>query len=295
MSGYDGPGRRDDFPRDSTYPNTRPPDHLSHGHSRPSDHLSYDHTSRPAMSAPGRPLYPHDAYGGQGANGVESDRERVSGPSRITPPRLKVDYGPHSSGFAGSGVDQIPVTSDVSRKRSRSPPSRSYSDVSRRRSRSPSRGFEELRGLFSCELCDVELPDSKSLENHCNNSKSHWDTLEHIQKMNSYDDMAIAFIQESLLYKVRKGNEVVDEVTMKAMREKEHITKVEMLHCGSCKVYISMAVSSVQNHLNSQEHLRNKKEFGTRQSKGCLIKAENLMSQLKPQYAKFREGKDPFE
>lgn len=47
---------------------------------------------------------------------------------------------------------------------------------------------------ISCDLCDVELANGQELQDHLE-SKSHWDTLEHIQKQSNYDDVTIAFLQ----------------------------------------------------------------------------------------------------
>lgn len=47
---------------------------------------------------------------------------------------------------------------------------------------------------ITCDLCDIELSNAQELEEHLD-SRTHWDTLEHIQRSSSYDDMAIAFLQ----------------------------------------------------------------------------------------------------
>lgn len=47
---------------------------------------------------------------------------------------------------------------------------------------------------ISCDLCDVELANGQELQDHLE-CKSHWDTLEHIQKQSNYNDVTIAFLQ----------------------------------------------------------------------------------------------------
>lgn len=47
---------------------------------------------------------------------------------------------------------------------------------------------------ISCDLCEVELANGQELQDHLE-VKSHWDTLEHIQKQSNYNDMTIAFLQ----------------------------------------------------------------------------------------------------
>ncbi|XP_062336818.1 DBIRD complex subunit ZNF326 [Osmerus eperlanus] len=270
--GYEGTplsrGRHENFLWDSTYSRTGSrPDQSSHGHG----------PSTQPRATPGAPLFPQNVYGGRGVNGVETSSAVIPDIERATdpPPRLEVDYQ-HQSGFGATGGDQSNTPLKVSRKRSRG----------------PSEVIES--SPFSCDLCEVELSEAKSLEEHLE-CRSHWETLEHIQLQNKYDDMAIAFLQESMLHKVRKGDQVMDAGTLDSLFKKDHIRKVEMLHCGPCKVYISMSVSSLQNHINSQEHLRNKTVFKVKQKDDCLTKAKTMMKQLTHQYAKFLEGQDPFE
>lgn len=54
--------------------------------------------------------------------------------------------------------------------------------------------YSTCRIPVSCDLCDVELANSQELQDHLE-SKTHWDTLEHIQQQNNYNDVTIAFLQ----------------------------------------------------------------------------------------------------
>lgn len=54
--------------------------------------------------------------------------------------------------------------------------------------------FLAVRNPFTCELCDVELANKQELEDHLE-SKTHWDTMEHIQRESNYDDLTVAFLQ----------------------------------------------------------------------------------------------------
>ncbi|KAM4605717.1 uncharacterized protein ACJ7VT_017894 isoform 2-T2 [Polymixia lowei] len=269
-------------------PDARPPERLGYGSiTRPLDHRGFS-PDRPSFSSSDRLMpasemskpFPPALYGRQGSNGEErmtvpESRKEMTTTVRLSPPRFQMDYQ-HLSGYVGTGVDQIPPSSDVTRHRSRSPTT------------------EMEKSPFTCELCEVELAKMEELEDHLE-SKSHWDTLEHIQQQNNYDDLAVAFLQEVMLFKVRQCSQALAESSVEALREKDHMTKVEMLHCAACKVYISTSASSVQNHLSSQEHLRNNKEFGMRQRHACLSKAETMMKKLKPQFEEFLKGGDPFE
>lgn len=55
-------------------------------------------------------------------------------------------------------------------------------------------GIVFCRITINCDLCDVEVSNGQELEKHLQ-SKIHWDTMEHIQEQNNYDDMTIAFLQ----------------------------------------------------------------------------------------------------
>lgn len=50
-----------------------------------------------------------------------------------------------------------------------------------------------------CDFCEAEFANGQELHDHLD-SKTHWDTLEHIQLKNNYDDHTIAFLQVSCTY-----------------------------------------------------------------------------------------------
>ncbi|XP_018532682.1 DBIRD complex subunit ZNF326 isoform X1 [Lates calcarifer] len=215
------------------------------------------------------------SYGGQKTNGitvVEHRRETTTS-VRLSPPKIQRDYQ-HQSGFAETALDQIKPATEVARKRNKTVIMDS----------SP----------ITCDLCDVELANGQELEDHLD-SNSHWATLEHIQQRNNYDDMAIAFLQEVMLYKSRQCSRAIEDCALQALQENDHMTKVEMFHCAACSVFVSTSASSVQTHITSQEHLSNTKEFEVQQKRNCLSKAETIMKELRPQFEHFMKGDSPFE
>ncbi|XP_067331850.1 uncharacterized protein [Channa argus] len=147
---------------------------------------------------------------------------------------------------------------------------------------------------ITCDLCDVELPNGQELEDHLD-SKSHWDTMEHIQQQNNYDDLAIAFLQEVMMYKGRQCGRAIEDSALQALQENDHMIKVEMFHCAACDIFVSTSASSVQTHITSQNHLSKTKEFEVQQRRSCLAKAETIMKELKPQFEHFIKGGSPFE
>ncbi|XP_063318329.1 uncharacterized protein LOC134617087 [Pelmatolapia mariae] len=147
---------------------------------------------------------------------------------------------------------------------------------------------------ITCDLCEVELANGQELQDHLD-SKCHWDTLEHIQQNNKYDDVMIAFLQEVMLYKSHYCSQAVEDNALQTLQENNHMRKVEMFHCAACKVYISTSVAEVQAHITSEEHLSRTKEFEVHRRHACLSKAEAMMKELKPQFEHFLKGGSPFE
>lgn len=224
------------------------------------------------------PSYPFGHYGDQTSNGEDSAtisnaRKELTSTIRLSPPRLTMDLQP-SIVSAEADYDQVMPLSQVTSSLTDS----TCTD----------------RGPFTCDLCEVEFVNLQELEDHLE-SRSHWETLEHIQQHRNYDDLTVAFLQEVMLYKVRQCNQAMEQSAIQALQDKDFITKVEMLHCAPCKVYFCTSAHSVQTHLNSPQHLLNKKMFRWRQRQSCLAKAETMMKELMPQYEQFIQGDSPFE
>ncbi|XP_042353170.1 A-kinase anchor protein 8-like [Plectropomus leopardus] len=215
------------------------------------------------------------SYGGQRTNGEErivpEHWREMATTVRLSPPRR--DYQRHSE-YVGTERDQIPASTEGSKNKS----------MDRVTNRDP----------IICDLCDVELANGRELEDHLE-SKSHWDTLEHIQQHRDYDDVAIAFLQEVMLHKSHQCSRAIEDSAIEALQENDHMTKIEMFHCAACSVFVPTSASSVQTHITSQEHLSNTKEFQVRQRRSCLDKAETIMKVLKPQFEHFLKGGTPFE
>lgn len=218
------------------------------------------------------------SYGGQGTNGEERiiipeyDRQMTT-TVRLSPPRVQRDYQ-HQSKYTGIERDQIRPSPEVSRNRKMM--------------------IIMDKCPITCDLCDVELANGRELEDHLE-SKSHWDTLEYIQQQNNYDDLVIAFLQEVMLHKSHQCSRAIEDGALQALQENDHMTKIEMFHCAACSVFVSTSASSVHNHITSQEHLSNTKEFQVQQRRSCLEKAETIMKELKPEFEDFLKGGGPFE
>ncbi|KAM6919862.1 uncharacterized protein PEZ65_011900 isoform 12-T12 [Lycodopsis pacificus] len=216
-------------------------------------------------------------YGGERIDGEERiiipEYEREMNTAvRLSPPRLQQDY--QQLKYLGTGQNHVsPFTED------------------------PRNGNVNIildKRLVACDLCEVDLANGGELEDHLE-SKSHWDTLEHIQQQNNYDDLAIAFLQEVMQYKSHQCSRAIEDGSLEALEEIDHMTKIEMFHCAACSAFVSTSASSVHTHIASPEHLTNIKEFQVQQRRACLDKAETMMKELKPQFEHFLKGGSPFE
>ncbi|CAJ1071885.1 uncharacterized protein LOC117826748 [Xyrichtys novacula] len=249
---------------------------------RPLDHRGSSPERVIPSSSASTPPFPL-SYGGQRAN----REERVTVPEyrrevspvrqmttvRLSPPPLKREYR-QDFGYSEKERDQI------------SPPNK----VARLRSKEVIMGNNPI----CCDLCDIEVANGQELMDHLE-SKTHWDTLEHIQQHNNYDDIRMAFLQDILLYRSSQCSRAIEDRALPALQDNDHMTKVEVFHCAACKVFVSTSASSVETHITSQEHLINTEEFEVKQRHVCLIKAETMMKELKPQYELFLQGRSSFE
>ncbi|XP_047223488.1 uncharacterized protein LOC124869588 isoform X4 [Girardinichthys multiradiatus] len=210
-----------------------------------------------------------ESFRGTGTNGEdgiplpEYPRE-MTATLRVSPPRLKRDH--QQLGYVERGLDQEPPPPKLTR----------IKGENAKLNKCP----------ITCDLCDVELSNAQELEEHLD-SKSHWDTLEHIQRSSNYDDMAVAFLQEVMVYKSQHCSRAVEENAFPGLQENHHMTKVEMFHCAACKVHVSTSAAEVEAHISSLEHLSNTKEFEEQQRHSCLSKAEAMLKKLQPQFELF--------
>ncbi|XP_029970517.1 DBIRD complex subunit ZNF326 [Salarias fasciatus] len=199
-------------------------------------------------------------------------RREISTTVRLSPPRLNWNY--ERQPFLHTGLNRDPVSPRVRK--------------------SWSKNVVMNKDFISCDLCDIVVASGQELDDHFD-SKSHWDTLEHIQQNNNYDDVAIAFLQDVMLYKSRQCSRAMEDVALPALQENEYMTKVEMFHCAACKVFVYSSAAEVESHITSHEHLSNTKEFEAQQRRACLSKAKTMMQELQPQLELFLKGGSPFE
>lgn len=215
-------------------------------------------------------------YGSPRTNGEErvagrEYRTEIATTVRLSPPRIPRDYQ-REPPYKNPGVNKAP--SPTARHRSKA----AMVDKS----------------SITCDLCDIMFANGQELWDHLD-SKIHWDTLEHIQQINNYDDIAIAFLQEVLLFKSQQCSQGMEDSALKVLQEKNHMTKVEMFHCAACKVFVPSSEAEVHSHIDSPEHISNAKDFEVQKRHSCLRKAETIMQEFQPQLQLFLEGGSPFD
>lgn len=199
-------------------------------------------------------------------------RREISTTVRLSPPRLHWSY--ERQPFVHTGLNRDHVSPSVAK--------------------SWSKNVVMNKNFIACDLCDVVLANGQEMDHHFD-SKSHWDTLEHIQQHNNYDDVVIAFLQDVMLYKSRHYSRPMEDSALPALQENDYMTKVEMFHCAACKVFVYSSVAEVESHITSREHLSNAKDFEVQQRRACLGKAKTMMQELQPQLELFLKGGSPFE
>ncbi|XP_056913390.1 DBIRD complex subunit ZNF326-like [Takifugu flavidus] len=196
---------------------------------------------------------------------ISDYRGEVTARGRPSPPRLKRNS--NEFGYCQTSMDEIP-------------------------SRTKRLVMERIPVI--CDLCDIELLDCQELQDHLE-SRTHWNTMEHIQQENNYDDLTVAFLQEVMLHKSRRFSHPIEDSFLEALHENDHMTKVEVFHCAVCETFVSSSASSVRAHVMSQAHLTSIKRFDMLQRAVSLDRAQAMMEELKPQFQHFLKGGNPFE
>ncbi|KAG9343226.1 hypothetical protein JZ751_014205 [Albula glossodonta] len=161
----------------------------------------------------------------------------------------------------------------------------------RRREKEIEKYGDMHRLAFTCAFCKVRTCEDKEIEEHFS-STFHQQTLTHIQKQTKFDDKTIAFLHDSMVSKFRKTMSRKRVVT-----EEVCLSKVEMIHCMACRTHIPSSLISVQNHLQSSDHLKNKAEFTETQRRESVLTATSIMTNpiVKARFDKYLKGKNPFE
>ncbi|XP_069049975.1 DBIRD complex subunit ZNF326 isoform X2 [Lepisosteus oculatus] len=179
----------------------------------------------------------------------------------------------------------------------------------RRREKNNEKYGDGYRLAFTCTFCKFRTFEEKDIENHFE-SPSHKETLDYIQKQAKFDDGVINFLHESMVNKFRKTvsrklnnnhpEQTLEEIhkeLMEGVTEEDYMRKVEVIHCVACRAHVPAVLSSVQQHLKSSDHQKNKVLYKEQLKKESVLTATSILNNpiVKARYEKYIKGEDPFE
>ncbi|XP_053549993.1 DBIRD complex subunit ZNF326 [Bombina bombina] len=160
---------------------------------------------------------------------------------------------------------------------------------------------------FTCSFCKFRSFDEKGIEEHLN-SDYHKEMLNHIQKQTKFDQTAVDFLHESIANKYKKtaarqassqsgSADKVEKDVMEGITTEDHMLRVEMVHCSACNIYVPGLRISVQLHLKSPEHLKNKATYREQIKRSSILIATSMLNNpvVKARYEMFLKGENPFE
>ncbi|XP_030646933.1 DBIRD complex subunit ZNF326 [Chanos chanos] len=176
----------------------------------------------------------------------------------------------------------------------------------RRREKNNEKYGDMYRLAFTCTFCKFRTFEDKDIEKHFG-STSHKETLDHIRKQAKFDDRMISFLHDSMVHKFRKAmyrkqhgppEHHIDEgqKVMEGVTEDDYMRKMEVVHCMSCDTHIPAIFGPVQQHLNSETHLKNKVLFKEQMKRDSVLTANSIINSpdVKARYEKYIKGEDPF-
>uniref|UniRef100_A0A8C4TBK5 DBIRD complex subunit ZNF326 n=1 Tax=Erpetoichthys calabaricus TaxID=27687 RepID=A0A8C4TBK5_ERPCA len=179
----------------------------------------------------------------------------------------------------------------------------------RRREKNNEKYGDGYRLAFTCSFCKFRTFEEKDIENHFE-STSHQETLDYIQKQAKFDEVVIKFLHESMVNKFKKTvsrkllsshpeqtPEEAHKELMEGVTEEDYMRKVDMVHCNACHAYVPAVVSSVQQHIKSNDHLKNKVLYKEQLKKESVLTATSILNNpiVKARYEKYVKGENPFE
>ncbi|XP_053549994.1 DBIRD complex subunit ZNF326 [Bombina bombina] len=160
---------------------------------------------------------------------------------------------------------------------------------------------------FTCSFCKFRSFDEKGTEEHLN-SDYHKEMLNHIQKQTKFDQTAIDYLHESIVHKFKKtaarkassqsgSANQVEKDALEGITNEDHMLRVEMVHCNACNIYVPGLRISVQLHLKSPQHLKNKATYREQIKRSSILTATSILSNpsVKARYEMFLKGENPFE
>ncbi|XP_064416141.1 DBIRD complex subunit ZNF326 [Latimeria chalumnae] len=178
----------------------------------------------------------------------------------------------------------------------------------RRREKNNEKYGDCYRLAFTCSYCKFRTLEEKEIEDHLESS-AHQETLDYIQKQTKYDKVVMQFLHECMVNKYKKTVKrkqlsvqteqvkTVEKDVMEGVTAEDHMAKAETVHCNACSTYIPAVHSSVQQHLQSASHAKNKQTYKEILRRESVLTATSILNNpvVKTRYEKYAKGENPFE
>ncbi|XP_072539074.1 DBIRD complex subunit ZNF326 [Salminus brasiliensis] len=176
----------------------------------------------------------------------------------------------------------------------------------RRREKNHEKYGDKHRLAFTCAFCKFRTFEDQDIEKHFG-STYHRETLDYIRRQAKFDDRVIGFLHDCMVHKFRKtvsalcklrtaSDQKTNQKVMEGVTEDDYMRKVEVVHCMACSMYIPAFFTSVQQHLNSPPHLKNKVVYKEQLKRESVLTAKAIINNdsVKVRYEKYMKGEDPF-
>ncbi|CAH2311493.1 DBIRD complex subunit ZNF326 isoform X1 [Pelobates cultripes] len=162
---------------------------------------------------------------------------------------------------------------------------------------------------FTCSFCKFRSFEEKGIEEHLE-SPCHQEMLDHIQKQTKFDKPVMEFLHECIVNKYKKtaarktqstqqieAAKTAEKDIMEGVTPEDHMMKVETVHCSACSVYVPALHSSVQLHLKSTDHAKNKVAYKDQIKRESILTATSILNNplVKARYELYLKGENPFE
>ncbi|XP_043941581.1 DBIRD complex subunit ZNF326 isoform X2 [Protopterus annectens] len=180
----------------------------------------------------------------------------------------------------------------------------------RRREKNSEKYGDGYRMAYTCSFCKFRSFEEKDIVEHLD-SETHQATLDHIQKQTKFEKVVMEFLHACMVNKYKKTSlrkvqaqtpqnedgKPQEKDVMEGVTPEDHMIKVDTVHCSPCNAYIPALPSSVQQHLRSADHTKNKREYKEQIKRESVLTATSILNNpiVKTRFEMFAKGENPFE
>ncbi|XP_023691972.1 A-kinase anchor protein 8-like isoform X3 [Paramormyrops kingsleyae] len=177
-------------------------------------------------------------------------------------------------------------------------------EAKRKRGRKKERQQKDHRLRFTCSMCKFRTVEEKDIQSHLE-GRFHKDIFTFLAS--KIPEAHVKFLQE---YTVNRNKKILkkrqDLLNQSETHEKsdpfigagqdEFLKRIEAAHCMACDMVIPAQHSLLQQHVNSPEHLCNRKGITEHFKRSSLPIAKSILnsSNISRMLEKYLKGEDPF-